>query len=132
MKTLIAFFIISITSLSYGQTEKISMIDYVQVLNSNKPEALFYYQNNWEQLRIKAIEKGYIHSYQLLETEPTETEPYSFILITTYKNQLQFDASETNFNTLIEAGNGLKLINKKKPGEFRKTISHNSAVKHWN
>ncbi len=59
------------------QSNHISMIDYVQVLNENKAEALFYYQNNWQQLRIKAIEKNYIESYQLLETIPTAETPYT-------------------------------------------------------
>jgi hypothetical protein len=108
------------------------MIDYVEVLNNNKSEALYYYQNNWEQLRIKAIEKGYIKSYLLLETKPTEKTPYHFMLITTYKNNLQYNASETNFNILIRESGGLKLMNDKKPGDFRKVILHNDAIKHWN
>lgn len=132
MKKLIVLFFVLITALGFSQTEKISMIDYVQVLNNNKAEALFYYQNNWEQLRIKAIEKGYIDSYQLLETQPTKEAPYSFMLITTYKSKLQYHASEANFNMLIEASEGLKLMNDKKPRDFRKVILHNDAVKHLN
>ena len=117
---------------SYGQTKSISTIDYVQVLNENKSEVLFYYQNNWQQLRIKALEKGYIKSYQLLETIPTKETPYSFILITTYPNSEKHEASEINFQKLIEASDGLKLLNAKKPNEFRKVIQYNEAVKHWN
>ncbi len=132
MKKLMLLFFVLLTALGFSQTERISMIDYVQVLNNNKAEALFYYQNNWEQLRIKAIEKGYIDSYQLLETQPTEETPYSFMLITTYKSKLQYHASEANFNMLIEASNGLKLMNDKKPADFRKVILHNDSVKHWN
>ncbi len=114
------------------QSNHISMIDYVQVLNENKAEALFYYQNNWQQLRIKAIEKNYIESYQLLETIPTAETPYTFMLITTYKNIKQYKASEKNFRKLIDASGGLKLLNNKKPTEFRKVILHNDAIKHWN
>ncbi|WP_298338512.1 hypothetical protein [uncultured Algibacter sp.] len=132
MKKLIVLFFVLITALGFSQTEKISMIDYVEVLNNNKAEALFYYQNNWEQLRIKAVEKGYIDSYQLLETQPTKEAPYSFMLITTYKSKLQYHASEANFNMLIEASEGLKLMNDKKPRDFRKVILHNDAVKHLN
>ncbi|WP_418603074.1 hypothetical protein [Hwangdonia sp.] len=109
----------------------VSMIDYVQVLNKNKAEALFYYQNNWQQLRIKAIEKGFITSYQLLETQPTAKTPYTFMLITTYKNKAQYEASEKNFQELIDAGDGLKLLNEKAPNAFRKVILHHDAVKHW-
>lgn len=132
MKRIITFFLVIMVSWSYAQTEKISMIDYVQVLNNNKAEALFYYQNNWEQLRIKAIEEGYIDSYQLLETQPTKETPYSFMLITTYKSKLQYHASEANFNALIAQSDGLKLMNEKQPGDFRKVILHNDKVKHWN
>lgn len=114
------------------QNERISMIDYVEILNNNKKEALYYYQNNWEQLRIKAIKKGLIDTYQILETIPTKETPFSFILITTYMNKAQYDASETNFRKIIEESNGLKLLNNKKPSEFRKVILHNDSVKHWN
>lgn len=117
---------------SAQQSNHISMIDYVQILNNNKAETLFYYQNNWQQLRIKALEKGYIESYQLLETIPTTETPYAFMLITTYKNKVQYDASEKKFQELIDASDGLKLLNDKKPGEFRKIIFHNDEIKHWN
>ncbi|WP_244462150.1 hypothetical protein [Wocania ichthyoenteri] len=88
---------------SSQQSTHISMIDYVQILNENKAETLFYYQNNWQQLRIKALEKDYIESYQLLETTPTVKTPYTFMLITTYKNKAQYEASEKNFQELIDA-----------------------------
>lgn len=117
---------------SSQQSTHISMIDYVQILNQNKAETLFYYQNNWQQLRIKALEKDYIESYQLLETIPTVKTPYTFILITTYKNKAQYEASEKNFQELIDASNGLKLLNSKKPSEFRKVVFQNNTVKHWN
>ncbi|WP_341216455.1 hypothetical protein, partial [uncultured Wocania sp.] len=110
---------------SSQQSTHISMIDYVQILNQNKAETLFYYQNNWQQLRIKALEKDYIESYQLLETIPTVKTPYTFILITTYKNKAQYEASEKNFQELIDASNGLKLLNSKKPSEFRKVVFQN-------
>ncbi|WP_298551185.1 hypothetical protein [uncultured Algibacter sp.] len=58
--------------------------------------------------------------------------PYRFILITTYKSKLQHHASEANFNMLIEASDGLKLMNEKKPNDFRKAIFHNDKVKHLN
>lgn len=114
------------------QSEKISMIDYVEVLNNSKKETLYYYQNNWEQLRIKAIEKKLIDTYQILETIPTKETPFSFILITTYLDKAQYDASEINFRKIIEESDGLKLLNEKKPSEFRKVILHNNSVKHWN
>ena len=83
------------------QDTKISTIDFVQILNNNKKENVYYYENNWEVLRKMAIQKSYIDSYQLLETKPTNDAPFSFILITTYKNKTQFDAREKHFEELI-------------------------------
>ncbi|MCF7561293.1 hypothetical protein L3X39_11660 [Sabulilitoribacter multivorans] len=132
MKKCVFILLVFTSLISFGQTEKVSMIDYVEVLNGNKEEALFYYQNNWEQLRKKAIAKGYIDSHQLLETVPTAETPFTFILITTYKNKRQYDNSETHFQELIEERGELKLLNSKKPPEFRKVILHNDSVLHWN
>jgi hypothetical protein len=62
-------------------------MDFVQVLNDNKEEAVYYYQNNWKVLREMALKKDYIHSFQLLETTESEDAPFQLILITTYKDK---------------------------------------------
>ena len=111
--------------------ERISTIDYIEVLNNNFAETLYYYQNNWKQLRIKALEKGYINNYQLLETIPTEESPYRFILVTTYANQVQYDHREKHFQGLIKEKGGLKLLNDKEPKEFRHAFRGHDMVKHW-
>ena len=113
------------------QDQRISTIDYIEVLNDNFAETLFYYQNNWQQLRIKALEKGYISNYQLLETIPTEESPYRFILITTYANEEQYGHREKHFQGLIKEKGGLKLLNDKEPKEFRHAIRGHDMVKHW-
>ncbi len=69
-----------------------------------------------------AIKKNQIDSYQLLETTPTKKAPFSFMLITTYKNKAQFDAREKHFDELIKEKGKLELLNNKKPDEFRKTL----------
>ena len=110
-------------------SETISTVDMVEVLNGNQAEAEFYYENNWKVLRDQAMEKGYIHSYQLIKTEPTEDLPVSLMLITTYKDMAQYEQAEENFGKLIEASGGLKLLNDKKPGEFRKNIYSKGPLK---
>ena len=41
----------AISTLGFAQqNEKQSTIDFVEILNGNTEEALFYYQNNWQQL----------------------------------------------------------------------------------
>lgn len=109
---------------------KITTIDFVQVLNNNKEEAIFYYQNNWKVLRKMAVKRNYIHSFQFLETKPTKEAPFSFILITTYKNKGQFSKREEHFQELIKEKGALSLLNKKKPNEFRKVIYYKEPVTH--
>ena len=115
---------------SFGQNnEQISTMDFVQIVDNNNAEALFYYQNNWMQLRMEAVKRGQIHSYQLLETQASEDAPFHFILMTTYKNTFQFEKREEHFRALIKEQGGLKLLNEKKPAEFRKTLfSKESAI----
>lgn len=123
IKKITPLIIFIFTSSIYSQENtKISTLDFVQILNNNKKEVLYYYQNNWEILRKKAIKKNYILSYQLLETTPTNEAPFTFILITTYRNKVQFSKREFHFEELIKANGKLKLLNHKKPAEFRKTI----------
>lgn len=132
MKTTVLLFALCICNLSYGQQDaKLSTIDFVQILNDNKEEATYYYQNNWKVLRDMAIEKEYILSYQLLETPSTESEPFHLMLITTYANKVQYDLRETHFRELIKEKGELRLMNNKQPAEFRKTMFSKEMVRHW-
>ena len=136
MKTLRPIFVLSFIlvfscKMSIAQTNtKISTLDFVQVLNENKDEAIFYYENNWKQLRIRAVEEGYISTFQLLESPLHESEPFQIILMTTYDNVAQYEKSEENFQKLIKEQGGLKLMNDKKPGDFRKVLFSRTNVKH--
>lgn len=110
--------------------KRISTMDFVEVLNGNLEETLFYYDKNWKTLRKRAIEKNYILSYELLQTPLTENSSVQVILITTYKNKEQYESREENFRKLIESSGGLKLLNDKKPNEFRKVVFNKEQVKH--
>ena len=114
---------------SFSQNKhKLSSIDFVEVMNNNHAETLFYYQNNWKALHKSALKKGYIESYNLLEIEPSEATPYHFILITTYGNKEQYDNRENHFQELIKASGGLKLLNDKEPADFRNIIHGQDPV----
>lgn len=129
MKTsLIAAFTL-ITLFASAQSTGVSTIDFVQVLNDSKDETLYYYQNNWLELRKTALEKGYITDYKLVETVSTEEAPFDFILMTTYANQKDFDLAEERFQVLIKEKGELQLLNEKKPGEFRKVIFYKDAAR---
>ena len=106
----------------FAQDHKISTIDFVQILDGNKQEAMFYYENNWKQLRTGAKEKGYIDSFSFIVSEPSLEQAFEIMLITTYATEQQYELREEHFQELIKAAGGLKLLNDKKPGEFRKTL----------
>lgn len=134
-KTTLILFVIFLTSctLNYGQSnDKISTIDFVQILNDNTKEAVYYYQNNWEILRKMAIKKEYIHSYQVLEVPISEEQPFQLMLITTYSNEAQYKLREDHFAKLIKERGAVQLLNDKKPTEFRKILFHKDMVRHWN
>ena len=117
--------------LSFSQTnEKLTTIETVEILNNNKAEAIYYFQNNWKVLRVMAVEKGYIDSFQLLQTPYSEETPFHIVLVTTYTSKAQYDKREEHFSELIKAKGGLKLLNDKQPSEFRTSVFSVSAAKH--
>lgn len=131
MKTTVLLFALCICNLSYGQQDaKLSTIDFVQILNDNKEEATYYYQNNWKVLRNMALKKRYIHSFQILEVPISEGEPFQLMLITTYLNEEQYKMREDHFAELIKEKGPLKLMNDKQPADFRKTLFNKEMVKH--
>ena len=103
-------------------------MDFVEVLNNNHEEALHFYKKNWEKLRGIGLEKNYIHSFKLLETLADEQYPFSFILVTTYSNEEQFENREEHFSEVMQIKGGLELLNDKKPDEFRKTLFSKEKV----
>jgi len=132
MKSHFLFVLLFLSALVYSQQdERISTLDFVQILNGNTEEAHFYYQNNWKKLREAALEKDYIHSYEMMETEPTENAPFHLILITSYTDAKTYGERENHFSELIEQAGELKLLNRKKPSEFRKNLFNKENVRHW-
>lgn len=124
--------LLSLSSLVYGQqTETLTTIDFVQILNENKAEAVFYYENNWKLLREEAVKKGYIQSYEVLQTPYSEEAPFHLMLITSYENEEQYNLREEHFGKLIEVRGELTLLNDKQPGEFRKSVFAKEKVRHW-
>ncbi len=127
------FALLFISSVSYGQKDiRISSVSFVEILNDNRAEALFYFQNNWKVLRDMAISKKHIESYQFMEVPTTDENSFDLILITTYENKEQYELREKNFKELIDKKGERKLMNDKKPEEFRKTLFTRVTLNHWN
>jgi hypothetical protein len=110
----------------FSQSTTITVIETVKIKDNKRAEALFYYENNWKLLREKALEKGSIHSYELIEATADEKADFDIVLVTRYAHQAQFDKSEENFQKLIKElitdKGGLKLKNKLKPADFRQNM----------
>ena len=117
---------------TYGQSsgEKISTMDFVQILGDQREETIYYYENNWKVHRENALKKGYIDSYQLLEVPKGEDLAFEIILITTYTNLEQYEQREDNFGTLIEAHGGRRLLNEKQPTQFRNILFSRDNVRY--
>ena len=54
------------------------------------------------------------------------------MLVTTYQNKKQYELREDHFQELIKEKGPLKLLNDKKPAEFRNSLFSKDKVKHWN
>ena len=133
MRITLLLIVLGLNTWCYAQPDdRITTMEFVQVLNGHNEEALYYYQNNWKLLRDMAVKNGYIHSFHLLEAPPSEDQPWQFILITTYTDKAQYDLREDHFTELIQQRGKLKLLNEKKPAEFRKTLFSKDLVRHWN
>jgi len=130
MRKLLFTSLLFVSILSLAQDQKISTIDFVQILNDNREEAIFYYEKNWLELRKMAKERGYIDSYEFMEVEATDEAPFHLILKTTYPNQASFDLAEERFQVLIREMGALQLLNEVKPGDFRKVLFAKTNVRH--
>ncbi|MEQ9090187.1 MAG: hypothetical protein RIE52_03810 [Balneola sp.] len=126
MKKLL-FLLVSLSLVSVSAQE-VSVIDFVKTVDNNKEELIYYYESNWKVLRDIALEKDFIHSYELLITEADPAADFDVILITRYKNEKQYQQGEERFQQIIKERNkeygGIRLLNELKPGEFRKNVSH--------
>ncbi|WP_298422287.1 hypothetical protein [uncultured Kordia sp.] len=133
MKKILFLLLIIFTQFSFAQKdERISTIDFVQIIDGNKAETIYYYEQNWKVLRQMALKKNYIASYEIMETTYSEEAPFHLMLITTYANKSQYEQREKHFEELIKEKGELELLNDKKPAVFRKNLFHKENVIHHN
>jgi len=106
------------------RSQTITSIDFVQIVNGHRAEAIYFYDNNWKVYREEALKKGYIRSYQLLEVQPDSLSNYQLMLLTEYHDQTVYDRREENFQKIIKElrPDGAKLLNELKPDLFRKVV----------
>lgn len=127
MKLFLLCILVIYNSLSYAQISNklkensIITIDFVKIKDNKYDEALYFYKNNWLVYRKIAKKKKFIKSYQLLKTKADSIANFDLILITEYKDSIDYKLKEERFQKIINKKNpnGPKFINVLKPIEFR-------------
>ncbi len=113
------------------ENPSITIIEFVEILDEQKAEAVYYYENNWKSLRVEALKREYISDFSLFEIPYSQELPAHLVLLTEFKDQEQYDAVEENFKILFEERGERKLLNEKQPGEFRKTVISKVSVRSY-
>jgi hypothetical protein len=109
---------------SAQDNKEVTLMDFVKIKDGKKPEAMYFYENNWKLYREEALKRNIIQSWQLMEVIPDSLNNFDLILITVYKDSAQHLRSEENFRPILSAlrPNGPVLLNNLKPADFRVNV----------
>lgn len=119
MKSLLLFWLLVALP---AKSQTINLIEGIKIKNGHHDEALFYYNNNWRALRHKALELGYIQSFELIESSLEAPLDFDILLITEYANQSDQEQAEARFEAIIAQSGAVKLLNNIQPNEFRESV----------
>lgn len=97
-------------------------MDYVEILEGNRKEALYFYENNWAKFRAYAAYHGYIKGFRI-QLMP-DADAYDIVLETEYADSTQLIAIEEHFSNWIKTRPSPDLLNDIKPDGFRKNVKH--------
>ncbi|MEM1176456.1 MAG: hypothetical protein AAGI27_16800 [Pseudomonadota bacterium] len=108
---------------------EILVVDFVKVLDGNDEEARYYYEKNWKKHRIEAAKRGYISSYKLM-IRTSDDGVTDIVLMTGFASESAYQAREENFEKVMAPSRekGVRLLNEKTPGEFRKVVDNATYV----
>lgn len=104
-----------------AMADTVTVVEGVKILNNNRAEAVFYYQNNWAQFRRDAELQDAISSYELIIASPGSDETVDILLITRFDDADQYAGIEDAYEK-IAGGRDLQLLNDVKPGDFRQNL----------
>lgn len=108
----------------FGMAQKVSLVEVIAVPKPVIREAIYFYANNWKVYRDSAVRSGIIVEYSMQESMPDSTGTIQLLLITVYKNEVNFRQSEQLFRGILSAlrPQGPLLLNQVQPAEFGKAI----------
>lgn len=100
-------------------------MDFVKIKDGKRDETIYFYENNWKLYRDEAKKRGFIDSYELIETKSEKHADFDLILITRYNGEEQMKNSEKNFEPILKElrPNGPALKNAVQPADFRVNVS---------
>lgn len=107
-----------------GQAQTVSSIDIVKINSKYQKEAEFFYKENWQAFRAKALEKKLIANYEMMKTPIDSTGYYTLILITSYPDSTLYHNREKNFEPIMKSvsPNGPKMLNNIERKQFLQYI----------
>lgn len=107
-----------------GTSQTITVMDFVQVKENRRAEAIYFYEHNWKLYRDIALKKGFILSYRLEEVVSDSAGSFNLVLITEYRDSSYFQNSETNFREILSTArpNDPLLLNELQPADFRTSL----------
>lgn len=111
-------------ALSPATAKIYSVLDFVKIKDGKRDEAMYFYENNWKVYREDALNRGVIHSYELIEASSKDRADFDLILVTRYAGKEKLDNSEKNFEPILKQlrPNGPILKNSLQPADFRQNV----------
>ncbi|MBL8181689.1 MAG: TlpA family protein disulfide reductase [Blastocatellia bacterium] len=77
------------------------IVEFIKVVNGNRDEARYFFENNWRVFREAAVKRGIIESFDYIETANRDAA-FDIILITRYANEEQYKNSEKAFEPILK------------------------------
>lgn len=95
-------------------------LDIISCVPAFERECLHFYEQNWAQFRVSALELGHISGYQLLRTAPDRSGGLTLVLLTEYPDSVTYSRAEENFQPLMRElrPDGPALLNDVPRSEF--------------
>ena len=91
---------------------------------------MFYYENNWKSARDRMLAQKFIKSYQILSVKPDSLTQPGLVLMTEFADSISYQKSEARFEAVfneLRPDGSLKLLNEKKPNEFRQLTTNRTG-----
>jgi len=108
------------------ESNRLSVLDYVKILNDKEAETYHFYDHNWAEFRRYALSKGFILGFRMMKVDNPN---YDIILETQYTDKKQLDDIEKHFREWYSQNPSSDLLNQLKPDDFRENVK-NETVYH--